>query len=121
MWTIEFKRVTKPEQPVLETLPPTPKQTYVNLDPLRGAGKYMSHQFNAYCSELGVQCTVTMDPKDFRRLFHFRVTGDNDIRFEYDHQVRFLSPGEWVSIKVKENLYGEPEIPRISVMPHGNY
>lgn len=121
MWTIEFKRVTKPEQPVLETLPPTPKETYVNLDPLRGAGKYMSHQFNAYCSELGVQCTVTMDPKDFKQLFHFRVVGDRDIRFEYDRQVRFLSPGEWVSIKVKNNLYGQPEIPRITLMPHGNY
>jgi hypothetical protein len=141
MWELKFKRKPKKLTPVVELSSTMyadkpmgdnvgagwssyKVHQQVQLDPLGSAAKYMSHQFNAYCSELGVQCTVTMDPSDFKQLFIFKVVGDRDVRIEYDGKVRILGPGEWCRLKSSDSPYydgySKQEIPRITALPHGN-
>ncbi len=47
------------------------------------AGKYMTNQFNTYCSQAGVQCTVQMDPSDFQQIFIFKNLGDRLVKIEW--------------------------------------
>jgi hypothetical protein len=79
----------------------------------------MSHQFNAYCTEAGVQCTVAMDPRDFQQLFHFTNGGDRLVRIEYDREFHYLEPKQSMTCKVRQRLDGQPNIPRITALNNG--
>lgn len=78
--------------------------------------------FNAYCSELGVQCTATMDPRDWRQLLHFKNVGDAVVKITHRGEVRLLQPGENVTLGSKDwyNLAqdGLPQIERIEPINH---
>lgn len=62
----------------------------------------VTETFNAYCSEHGVQCTVTADPKDWRQLLHFTNVGDRLVRITHKGESRFLEPGESVTLGAKD-------------------
>lgn len=89
------------------------------LDKLGTIAKYMSTQFNAYCSEAGVQCTVMMDPRDFQQLFHFTNNGDRLLLIEYDREFHYLEPKQSMTCKVRQRLDGQPNIPRITPLNNG--
>lgn len=129
------QRVVTPETVVAESwesyrhrgaaqLMPTPPLRYhgqysTPLDSLGTAGKYMSRQFNAYCSEAGVECTVQMDPTDFRQLFHFTNRSDKLVRIEYDNYSYYLEPNHSTTCKVNQRFDGEPNIPRLTPLNNG--
>lgn len=79
--------------------------------------------FNAYCSEAGVQCTVTSDPTDFAQLFHFKNVGDRLVRITHHGATRFIEPGEYVTMKVSTrdayNLNMADALPRIEAINGG--
>lgn len=58
--------------------------------------------YNAYCSEQGIQCTVTMDPLTHNQLFHLENVGDRLVRITHEGATRFLEPGEHVTLSTKE-------------------
>ena len=58
--------------------------------------------YNAYCTEHGVQCTVTADPTDFVTLFHFKSFSDKLIKIEYKGEAHYLEPNQSVTIKVSQ-------------------
>ncbi len=90
------------------------------LDRLGSAGKYMSNQFNAYCSEAGVQCIVTMDPRDFQQLFQFKNLGDKLILIEWNRgEFHYLEPHESLVCKVPQGMDGMSRIPRITSLNNG--
>jgi len=89
------------------------------LEQLGSVAKYMSRQFNAYCSEANVQCTVAMDPSDFQQLFHFQNLGDRLLLIEYNDEFHYLEPKESMMCKVRQRLDGQPSIPRITPLNNG--
>lgn len=93
----------------------------VPKEPLGTVAKYMSREFNSYCMEHGVQCTVTMDPTDYRQIFIFQNNGDRSIRIDHGIQVSYLDPGESTTIKV-DGMSPDPYkgIPRLTALPNGN-
>lgn len=83
---------------------------------------YVTQYFNALCAETGVQCTVTMDPNDFRQLFHFKNTGDRLVKIEHAGDKRFLEPGEQVTLAVPEASYmlnDNTALPKITALNGG--
>lgn len=85
-----------------------------------GVGKYMTNQFNAYCSEAGVQCTVQMDPTDFQRIFIFHNKSDKLVRIAYGSRVEFLEPNEEKIIRMRPDLMDKWNcVPRITPLNQG--
>lgn len=87
-----------------------------------GVGKYMTRQFNAYCSESGVQCTVQMDPHDFQQIFIFKNLGDRLVKIEWGTEVRFIEPHEHTTVKVSAHNALDQywnHIPRVTVLNNG--
>lgn len=88
-------------------------QTYSDL-----AAKYMTRTFNAICSEAGVQCTVAMDPSDYQQIYHFKNLGDRLVKIEWNDEVRFIEPGESVTLKTRGSSIHQ-EIPSITPLNNG--
>jgi hypothetical protein len=55
--------------------------------------------YNAYCSEMGVQCTVGLDVGTYTTLYHFTNVGDRLVKITHDDQIRYLEPGEEATLK----------------------
>src|SRR5216684_1156889 len=94
------------------------------LNPLGadGVGKYMTRQFNEYCSEAGVQCTVQMDPNDFQQIFIFKNLGDRLVKIEWGTEVRFIEPKEYTIVKARDTSVLDGNwnyIPRVTVLNNG--
>lgn len=66
---------------------------------------YVTNLFNAYCSENGVQCTVTSNPSDYAQLFHFKNVGDRQVKITHFDQVRIIQPGEHITMRVSARNY----------------
>ena len=64
----------------------------------------ITRTFNAYCSEHGVQCTVTMDPSDYKQIFLFKNVSDCLVQITHQGVVRQIAPGEHVIMKVDDVL-----------------
>jgi hypothetical protein len=97
---------------------PTPKIT--NLHSNYSVGKYVTNTFNAICSEAGVECTVTMDPNDYQLLYYFRNVGDRLVKIEWNNEVRFIEPGESVTLKANTILIDSPSaLPNITPLNNG--
>ena len=64
----------------------------------------ITRTFNAYCSEHGVQCTVTMDPSDYKQIFLFKNVSDCLVQITHQGVVRQIAPGEHVTMKVDDVL-----------------
>lgn len=79
---------------------------------------FVSRTFNAICSEQGVQCTVTMDPSDYRSKFDFKNFGDRLVRIEYRDEVHYLEPTEEVTLKLAEGE-GSNTLPRVIALNNG--
>lgn len=80
----------------------------------RSVGKYMSDVFNAYCSEMGVQCTVMMDPHDYKQIYAFKNLGDRLVKIEYNFELHFIEPKESLILKTHGG-----EIPKITLLNNG--
>jgi hypothetical protein len=86
---------------------PTPTQVepqFHYLDDDFQVAKGMTKAFNQICSEEGVQCTVTMDSRDFRQLYLFKNVGDKLVKIMYNDQEWFLEPNESTEVKVSSYL-----------------
>jgi hypothetical protein len=70
---------------------------------------YVTQLFNAYCSENGIQCTVTSDPRDYAQLYHFKNVGDRQVKITHLDQMRIIQPGESITMKVRESGYALAE------------
>ena len=62
----------------------------------------ITRTFNAYCSEHGVQCTVTMDPSDYKQIFLFKNVSDCLVQITHQGVVRQIAPGEHVTMEVDD-------------------
>lgn len=62
---------------------------------------YVSKEFNNICWDAGVQCTVTMDPSDFRKQFQFHNVGKHEVELTHDKAVYVLRPGEKMWLKTR--------------------
>lgn len=84
---------------------------------------YVTNFFHNYCRENGVQCTITTDPRDFQKMFHFRSFSDKLVRIEYGGETRYLEPNESVTLKMNEMdlIYGDGNLkfPKITLLNNG--
>ena len=85
----------------------------------------VTNAFSRYCFEMGVSCTVTMDPSDYQQLMLFKVVGDNDVLISHQGKSRVLAPGEsWMlkttRIEAASDFRQIDCLPRISKMVNGN-
>ncbi len=84
----------------------------------------VTNAFNKYCSEMGVQCTVTMDPSDFQQLMHFQVVGNDDVLISHQGKSRVMAPGDsWLlkTTRLDMDTFRTMDcLPRISKMVNGN-
>ncbi len=98
------------------------RQALSRLHVSADAGKYMTRQFNTYCSEAGVQCTVQMDPSDYRQIFIFQNLGDHLVKIEWGTEVRFIEPHEHTVVKVNASDMLDRNwnnIPRVTALNNG--
>jgi hypothetical protein len=122
MWELKFKRKPKKEfkekaayvPQTEEHAPDLPKQltTYHNR---------VSDVFNDYCHEMGVQCTIGMNPSDYNRQMQLKVVGDRDVQVTHRGKVTLLGPGESLVIKISDYdvLHGRVEefLPQLTLLP----
>lgn len=83
----------------------------------RSTGKYMTDVFNAICTEEGVQCTVQMCPQTFRQMYIFTNFGDRLVKIEWNEEVRFIEPGESVTLYTDSSL--KQHLPLIKALNNG--
>jgi hypothetical protein len=69
---------------------------------------YVSEELNRICTNAGIQCTVTLDPKDFKKIYQFKnysqhhvLVGENKMQF-------LVKAGDYLEFKVL--VGGEPKI-----------
>lgn len=61
---------------------------------------YASRAFTRWCQENGVECAITLDPTDVKRILHFRNVNTFPIEIIYQDQVITLKPDERGTIKI---------------------
>jgi hypothetical protein len=126
MWELKFKRKPKPE--VF-----TEKQAYVpqtrEYSPgmpsqITTAVNHVTKVFNDYCTEMGVQVTVGMNPTDYTRQMYLKVVGNRDVQIDHRGKTYYLAPGESYTLTISESdcMTGRTEefLPRLTLMPYGN-
>jgi hypothetical protein len=68
----------------------------------------VSEELNRICTEAGVQCTVTLDPQDFKKIFQFRSFSLNSVEISYGKQTYILQPSSTFVFKSLDGV--EPKI-----------
>jgi hypothetical protein len=71
---------------------------------------YVSEELNRICTNAGVQLTVTMDPRDFKKAFQFQNFGNDTVKISHGEFYFFLRPTEIKQIKTVDNK--DPKITR---------
>jgi len=69
---------------------------------------YVSAELNRICTDAGVQCVVTMDPRDFKKIFEFRNFGYFPVEVSAGKAMYVVSPSETFVYKSKDGA--EPKI-----------
>ena len=67
----------------------------------------ISKEFNNICWDAGVQCTVTMDPQDFRKQFQFKNLSSHPVELSAERQTYVLPAGGTMDMKTRGE---EPKI-----------
>ena len=100
--------------------PTESRPALIKLPASGGVGKYMTRQFNAYCSEAGVQCTTQMYPIDYQKIFMFKNLGNRLVKIEWGTEVHFIEPHEHIVVKANPLLDENwNHIPRVTVLNGG--
>lgn len=120
MWEFKFKRKPKPEfkEPSVY-VPQTQEHSPGTPNKLTDYSNHVSQVFNKYCTEMGVQCIIGMDPEDYRRAIFLKVVGDRDVKIAYAQKVYYLAPGEHLKIIITDELM-HGGFPEITLLPYGN-
>lgn len=53
---------------------------------------YVSEELNSICTNAGIQCTVTMDPHDFKKIFQFRNFSKHSVEVSAGKQAYSVAP-----------------------------
>ena len=53
---------------------------------------YVSPELNEICTRAGIQCTVTMDPQDFKTIYQFRNFNKYSVEVSYQKQTYVVKP-----------------------------
>lgn len=53
---------------------------------------YVSIELNNICTNAGIQCTVTMDPHDFKKIFEFRNFSNHGVEISAGKQMYIVQP-----------------------------
>lgn len=61
--------------------------------------QYVSEEFNRKCSDAGVQCTVTADVIDFKKLYLFAHLGKHPVQITLHKASYTLNPNEHLDLK----------------------
>lgn len=69
---------------------------------------YVSNELNRICTNAGIQCTVTMDPQDWKKIFHFCNLGKYSVEISADKQAYVLAFKETFTYKSVDGV--EPKI-----------
>jgi|HubBroStandDraft_1064217.scaffolds.fasta_scaffold428285_2 hypothetical protein len=69
---------------------------------------YVSEELNCICTDAGIQCCVTMDPKDWKVIYDFRNCSKHDVEITSDKQTFVVPAG--VSFTYKSWDGKEPQI-----------
>jgi hypothetical protein len=122
MWEFKFKRKPKPE--VFEEkqayVPQTQEHSPSFTTRLTDYGNHVTRLFNDYCTEMGVQCSISIDPADCYRTLSFKVVGNRDVKIEYRGEVHYLAPGEGRIFKLDSSFEHEQMLPKLTLLPYGN-
>jgi hypothetical protein len=125
MWELKFKRKPKPE--VFEE-----KQAYVpqtqehspGIPQLTDYANRVYRVFNNYCTEMGVQVSIGMNPRDYNRQMYLKVVGNRDVQVDHRGKTYYLAPGESCTLTINESdcMTGRVEefLPQLTLMPYGN-
>lgn len=68
---------------------------------------WVSEQLNHICKLAGVQCTVTMDTSDYRKLFHIKNFGDYGVELTHGKATYILNPTDEMTLSTAGD---EPKI-----------
>lgn len=60
---------------------------------------YVSEELNRVCTAAGVQCTVTMDPRDYQKVYQFSNQGRETVEISYDKFYAYLQPGHVMELR----------------------
>jgi hypothetical protein len=69
---------------------------------------YVSAELNRICTEAGIQCCVTMDVGDYKKIFDFRNLSKHDVQISMGKQTYVVPAG--VSFVFKSLDGKEPKI-----------
>jgi hypothetical protein len=64
---------------------------------------YTSDAFNARCYAAGVQCTITSDPADFKRIYDFKNLGTAPVQVTWGKITATIPVGESFPMKILDN------------------
>jgi hypothetical protein len=127
MREIKFKR--KPKEPeVFEEkqayIPQTQEHAPKFASKITDYSNHISRIFNDYCTEMGVQVSIGMNPRDYNRQMFLKVVGNRDVQVDYRGKTYYLAPGESYTFVISETdcMTGRTEefLPRLTLMPYGD-
>lgn len=59
----------------------------------------VSEEFNRKCTDAGVQCTVSIDPYDYKKVYYFQNLGKDPVMLTLHKADYILTPGNGLAIK----------------------